>query len=98
MSITPDEVQKARHKDLQPHFYAAEKIIDNLLIDGETCIDVKKFEAAGLRPDLQLTLQRKIKKSYEEAGWGIKINSDQREGVTWWQFTRRVENTAGRDL
>lgn len=76
MALTPAEARKLKRERDVPLITAAEARIDNMLARGE-----RRF-ALGQFKDVILELCQ----LYREKGWKIKLESDQRDGVTWMEF------------
>ncbi|VVB80077.1 Uncharacterised protein [uncultured archaeon] len=87
MVITPQQVHEKALVEARASFKALEKKIDRALMDdyvvGDSCGVCIDLDVSSSDPVYQL-----IQRKYEEAGWTVKYECDQRDG-DFVRFTQR---------
>jgi hypothetical protein len=92
MAITPQQAARITGAQEKAEARKLEKMIDAQLrkeyVPGErVCVDVGGYFGDSYLGERTV---REIKRIYENAGWNVKYESDQRDG-SWFEFTVRSE-------
>ncbi len=93
MTITPEQAKETNKRNNKGKIETLEKKIDKILVDNINSCNRREGIIVGVSTLELGDLFEFIKERYEDAGWALRYESDQRDG-DYYVFTpkRRVMN------
>lgn len=82
-AVTPAEAQAKHQEKLKP---ILEKLLDKL---NGYAIESNGMVFNYHYTNTEYQFYYEVKRIFEEAGWSVKVEDDQRESDSWWNFTAK---------